>query len=209
MRSRLATCATAMVLTATGLSAQTVELTPTIGGIWNGSLDYTARGYTKADIGNAVTYGFTAGIYASSNIEVEFLWNRSSSDLMGTPLNGGPETRVFRLNMSQYFGNVLFHVGGQEDRMRPYVLVGMGATHFSPAGIDASGLTRPSFGFGGGVKYFFKKGIGLRVQWRWLPINMYTSSSNTWCGPVTGCWAMGTAHYLHALDFTTGAVFRF
>jgi opacity protein-like surface antigen len=209
MKSRWPAAAAVLLLGASVVPAQRLEVTPLIGVQWNGSVDYTARNYTKADIGNALTYGFAAGVYVSTTVSLEFMWNRSTPDLAGTPLSGGAPVKLFQLNTNQYFGNVLFHFGGQEDRTRPYILVGMGATHFSPEGPGSTSLTRPTFGIGGGVKQALARNADLRLQWRWLPTNMYTSQSDTWCGPVTGCWSMGSAHYLHSLELTAGVGFRF
>lgn len=199
----------AILLAASGLAAQQLEITPMIGGQLNGGVDYSARNYTRAELGNALTYGFAAGYSLSDIVQVEFQWNRSATDVNGTPAGGGPQTKVFRMTMNQYSGDVLFHLAGREDRLKPYLMVGGGASHFAPDLPGTTGLTRPVLSFGGGIKYFITKKVGLRAQMRVLPVNMYSSQSNTWCGPITGCWSMGSEHYLHSLEFTTGVGFRF
>ena len=209
MNTSLVLNTTVLILGAVGLSAQQVEVTPFIGGQWNGSIDFSTKNFHRVDLKNALVYGAAGGVSLSSVVLVEFMWNRSGTNLMGAPNTGGQDTKLFRVNMNQYFGNILFHFGKMEDRLRPFVMVGIGGTRLSPDVADTNSLTRVSFGFGGGVKYFFTKKVGLRAQWRWLPVNMYTTTSNIWCGPITGCWSTGTAHYLHSLDYTTGLTFRF
>jgi opacity protein-like surface antigen len=199
----------ALILTASGLAAQPVQLTPFVGAQLNGAIDYHSHNFNRIDVGSALVYGVAGGVSVSNLVQFEFQWNRSTPDVTGTPANGGPDVHVFRMTTDQYYGNVLFHFGGQESRVRPYILLGGGASHFAPDMPDTSGLTRPAFAVGGGLKYFFTKNVGLRLQMRWLPINMYTTSSNTWCGPVSGCWSMGTEHYLRSIDYSTGLVFRF
>jgi opacity protein-like surface antigen len=198
-----------LILAVSGLAAQQVEITPFIGGQINGGVDYSTRNYTRADLGNALTYGFAAGYSLTDIVQLEFQWNRSDTDVSGTPVGGGPPAKVFRVAANQFSGNVLFHLAGKEEQLKPFLLIGGGAGVFSPDAPGTNSLTRPVLGFGGGVKYFVTKNIGLRVQMRWLPINMYSSQSGTWCGPITGCWSMGSEHYLHSLEFTTGVGFRF
>ena len=156
-----------------------------------------------------MTYGFAAGYSLSDIVQLEFQWNRSSTDLNGVPPNGGPQTKVFNMRVNHFFGDVLFHIAAKEDRLKPFLLIGGGASIFSPDAANTGSLTRPALGFGGGIKYFATRKVGLRLQMRWLPINMYTSKSSTWCGPITGCWSMGSDHYLHSLELTTGVGFRF
>ncbi|HTS65819.1 MAG TPA: hypothetical protein VMH28_27545 [Candidatus Acidoferrales bacterium] len=198
-----------LLLAAGVIRGQRLEVSPLIGGRVSGSIDYTSAGYSRVDIGNSLAYGFAAGYFLSSSVEAEFQWSRGISDVLATPKSGGPAVKVFGMATGQYFGNFVFHLRGQEERCRPFILVGAGASHFAPDSPATNSLTRPSLGLGGGVKYYFRKNVGLRTQVRWLPINMYTSSSNTWCGSITGCWSMGSAHYLQSLEFMTGVSFRF
>ena len=206
---RLVTGLSLLLLGGGGALAQRIEIGPIVGGLINGGVDYTTANYTRADIGNGFTYGFTAGYSLSSSVQVEFEWSRATTDLLGTPKAGGANTKVFALNTGHYFGNFVFHLRGHEERLRPFLLVGAGGTRFAPDAPNTTSFTRPSFGFGGGAKYNIAKRVNFRAQLRWLPVNMYTSGTNTWCGPVTGCWSMGHSHYLHSVEIMTGLGFRF
>ena len=176
---------------------QKFELTGIIGGQLNGGLDLSTSLFRRIDVQNGLTRGLGAGYRLSDHSTIEFMWTYNKADTVAQPVGGGADIKVFVLDSNQYFGNFLFHFAGSEKQVRPFLLVGLGATRFAGA-------------VGGGVKYNFSRWFGLRLQAKWSPTYITTTKAGYWCDPFWGgCWAVGDNHYLHELDGTAGLTFRF
>lgn len=70
--------------------------------------------------------------------------------------------------IDQYQANFLYHFGSEQNPLRPFLLAGVGAAHLQPDG-DIDGFTKVSYGLGGGIKYFFTRQFGARLQARYTP----------------------------------------
>lgn len=88
---------------------------------------------------------------------------------------------------------------------RPFVMGSVGATHLG-AGTGSS-FTRFSFGLGGGIKVYFKRHFGLRVQAEWLPIVVNPEVSAFVCGG--GCVVRLSGTAVSQGEFVAGPLFRF
>ena len=71
------------------------------------------------------------------------------------------------MTVRQLQGNVLYHFGDADARLRLFVFGGLGATFFSADDLESE--TKFSFGLGGGVKYFRWDAIGVRAHFRYKP----------------------------------------
>jgi hypothetical protein len=104
----------------------------------------------------------------------------------------------------------LLHFKDSESRVQPFVLVGAGVTNLAPDRSNVSSITRFAWVFGGGVKYNFSKHLGLRLQAKWSPTYINTTTEGVWCDPFWGgCWAKGDSVFLQEIDGTVGLTFRF
>jgi outer membrane protein W len=189
---------------------QNIEVTASVGGQINGGLDLDTTLYKRLEVQNGWTYGLSAGYLFGHNYGVEFAWHYNQAGAVGQPRSGAASTKLFNLDTNQYFGNFLYHFTSDLHPMRPFVLVGLGATNLSPnvQGVDST--TRFVMAFGGGVKYNISRHVGLRFQAKWSPTYITTTANGYWCDPVWGgCWASGNSHYLNELDGTAGITFRF
>lgn len=140
----------------------------------------------------------------------EFMWAYNNADTLAQPRGTGSDIRVFTLDTNQYFGNFQYHFAGREKSLRPFLLVGGGATNLSPARQGVTSATRFAFDVGGGVKYNFTRRFGLRLQAKWSPVYITTTNAGYWCDPFWGgCWAVGDNHYLNEFDATAGLTLRF
>jgi hypothetical protein len=108
-------------------------------------------------------------------------------------------------------GNYLFHFKEREATLRPFLLVGLGASSLTTDRSGVQGTTRFTFAVGGGAKYHISKHIALRGQLRYSPTYLTTTSNGGfWCDPFWGgCWVVGNDHYLNAFDMTGGITLRF
>jgi opacity protein-like surface antigen len=119
---------------------------------------------------------------------------------------GADDPDKVSINLDQFHGNILLNLRDEEEKLRPFILFGLGATRSSGAG---SSLTRFSFGLGAGVKYFFTQGMGVRLQARWAPTYLYSTSGGVWCNWWGFCWTLPRDNLLHQGDVSAGWIFRF
>jgi opacity protein-like surface antigen len=99
-------------------------------------------------------------------------------------------------------GDVLYHFGSANARLRPFIFGGLGVTFFSADDLESE--TKFSFGFGGGVKYFRWNAIGVRAHVRYKPTMLSDEDSADFCDPFGFC---GSA--LHQIEVAAGGVVRF
>ena len=88
---------------------------------------------------------------------------------------------------------------------RPFVIGSVGATHLS-AGPNSS-FTRFSFGLGGGIKVYFNRHMGLRMQAEWLPLVINPEVGALVCGG--GCVVHLNATLVSQGEISVGPIFRF
>lgn len=210
MRTTLLWAIVWICIAAAAASAQNVEVTGFIGGQTNGGLDLSTAAFQRIDVQNGINYGLAAGYLLGERTSVEFLWNYNKADTVAEPRGGGPNTKLFTLDTNQYFGNFLFHFSPREQKLRPFVLAGLGATNLHVASTSVSSLTRFAWTLGAGAKYNFNRRLGVRLQAKWSPTYITTSAGAFWCDPVWGgCWVVGDSHFLNEFDATAGLTFRF
>ncbi len=136
--------------------------------------------YTKADPADAVSYGFTFGVYVTPQAEIEFLWNRQPSSLEVT--GSGPMLAA-DMNLDNY--------------------------HAAFSGRTVDGMAKFSWAFGGGVKAFVSENIGFKGTFRWTPTYIKTEGEGWWCDPWWGCYPVGSVYYANQIEFSGGIVARF
>jgi hypothetical protein len=85
-------------------------------------------------------------------------------------------------------------------------LFGLGASDISGGG---SSTTKFSTALGGGVKFFATRHLGFRVQARYAPTYLYSTTRGVWCNWWGYCWVVPNNHFLDQGDVTAGFVFRF
>ena len=203
----LAVC---MILGAATAMGQNVELTGFIGRQMNGGLDLSTAFFQRMDVQNGRTYGLAAGYLRGDHYGVEFMWAYNKADTVARPSGGGSGVKIFTLDTNQYIGNFLAHFTRREKSVRPFLLMGLGATNLHPARAGLNGITRLVGDLGGGVKYNFSRRLGLRLQAKWSPAYVATTKAGYWCDPVLGgCWTVGDNHYLNEFDATVGVTLRF
>jgi opacity protein-like surface antigen len=199
-----------VVAAPTARAQRGIEITPFVGGQINGGLDLSTTLYNGIDLQNGLNYGISAGYLIGKRTSVEFTWNHNQADALAQSNSGGADRKVFSVNTNQYLGDFLVHLKDNEDRLRPFVLLGAGATNLAPDRSHLNRITRFAWVFGGGVKYNFSKHLGLRLQAKWSPTYITTATEGIWCNPFwAGCWAKGDSIFLQQFDGTAGLTFRF
>jgi opacity protein-like surface antigen len=211
MSARGALVLSAFVLATGAIDARAqdrLEAQPFVGARFGGEFEAQERirGRTRTvniDIESGFAWGFTFGAFVNETIEFEFMWSRQES-----ALSVEPDTKLFDASVSHYHGNVLFHFGNLASRVRPYALVGLGATILDPDAGDVEGATKFSFGIGGGLKAYFNDTVGLRAQYRLTPTYM-SDEPAIFCDAFAFCYVIDEAVYAYQNEWTAGVTFRF
>ena len=184
------------------------EIQPFVGAKFGGSVPVQVNVFQigKIDFDSSIDYGLTAGFNATPNIGLEFMWERQPTHAVAVTNSGFDFGNKIPVNLDQYHGNVVFTFRAEKEKLRPFILFGMGATR---AAGNRSSETKFSFGIGGGAKYNFTDHMGVRLQARYTPTFVYSSASGVWCDWYGFCFVIPNNHYLQQFDLTAGWVFRF
>jgi hypothetical protein len=150
------------------------------------------------------SYGFAIGVRLSEEDLVEFRWARQDTHFR---LRGRSMTSDVRVVLDEFHGDFT-HEYVSEDWpawSRPFVIGSIGATHIW--GKSSESFTRFSFGLGGGIKIFFNRRFGLKMQAEWLPLAIDPEINAFVCGG--GCVVHLTTTVVSQGEFVIGPVFRF
>ena len=74
-------------------------------------------------------------------------------------------------------------------------------------GGTSSTFTRFSFGIGGGIKVYFTRHFGVRMQGEWQPLVVEPEVTSFVCGG--GCIVLLSARLVSQAEIAVGPVFRF
>ena len=200
--SRLTAIAAGILLLALSApaSGQSWEASGLLGYTPSVDLDRRAPELTQLDIRGGFTWGLQAGHLFTPRWGAEVLWMQQGSALRAVTEAGA--TDVFTMTIQQLHGNVLYHFGSRDTKLRPFVFGGLGATFFSATELEPE--TKLSYGIGGGVKYFPSKSIGARASFRYTPTMLNDDETVAFCDPFGFCQGS-----LQQIEFAVGAVVRF
>src|SRR5215204_3032343 len=141
--------------------------------------------YDRVDPKDSGSFGLSAGILATEHAEVGFIYARQFSTLVA---GGTAETEIGDLAITTYHGYYAYNFGDPSNRVRPFLLGGMGATHFGSVDFASGGRigttgseTQLSFTWGGGVKVFPAPHVGLRLEGRWTPTSVKSDAAGWFC----------------------------
>ena len=189
-----------VICSTTLVRAQSWEASGLLGYTPSSALDRRAPQLSQLDVSGGFTWGVQGARFFTPRLGAEALWmQQSSAQRVGTAAGSAD---LFTLTVGQLHGNVVYRFGGADRRLQPFAFAGLGATFFRSD--DVPSETKFSFGFGGGVKYFFSRSVGVRAHFRYKPTQLNDTSSGDFCVPFGFC--QGT---LEQVEFAAGAVVRF
>jgi hypothetical protein len=189
--TRALAVATTLLLAATAARAQSVQVTGFAGWDFGGAVRDTAFEQDRS-FEAALAYGGALNFRINDSWRFELLYSRQE-----TQLEGGV-AEPFDVTIERYMGGFQEEKG--EGSARWFGAVWLGATRFVPAGpYDA--VTKFGVGVGLGVKTYFGKNVGLRLETRgyWTLVSgeggvacvngaclFAFSGSGMWQGDVSG-----------------------
>lgn len=169
--------------------------------------------YNAIDVKDGFSWGFGVGFNVTPKAEVGFLFNQQMSKL---GVEGTRDVEIGDMNVTSYHPYFAYNLGDEDAKLRPYVMVGIGATNyasvpFSRPGFDGEtgSSTRFSTTWGAGIKYFASPNVGIRAGMAWTPTYITTNDAGWWCDPYWGCYLVGDAKYSNQFHFNGGIIFRF
>jgi opacity protein-like surface antigen len=171
--------------------------------------------YDRIDPKDSFKWGFNAGVLATENVEVGFLFGQQLTKLLAS---GTDEREVGDLTVNTYHGYFAYNFGFADLPARPYVMFGMGATSYSDVDFTRvitgqadtiKGGTQFSTTWGGGVKIYPSPNVGVRLGIQWTPTYIKSDTEGWWCDPWWGCYLVGDAQYANSWDLGGGISFRF
>jgi hypothetical protein len=191
-----------------------VEIQPFVGYKFGGKLHPGGDDPTlpSANIQTSRVQGATVTVTGVEAVKwmwgAEFMWNNQPTHV--TIANWPPNSNILSLRINQFLLHGL--IGRSDERARqkllPFALFGAGVTQMS--GFTAFN-NRYAFSFGGGIRYFFTKRVGLRLQGRFTPVHMF-DSTQTYTVVYEPGTPSGTTRqlpkYFNQGEFTAGCIFR-
>jgi len=205
-----------LLCAATAVQAQRqYEITPFAGARFGGNIDLSQQGNPDVDflkIKNSVNYGVMAGVTFWQDFEGEFMWNRQPTSLTSHNPTSDTYSYVSSLNFDMYQFDVLYSFLSRERKLRPFVVAGLGFSHYGVQPVNGESVlgfsNRFAYNLGGGLKYFFDDHWGLRAELRWSPTHT-TSGQSIYCDPVFGCGPTTTANKAEQGQVNIGIIYRF
>jgi hypothetical protein len=170
--------------------------------------------YDTLDVKDSGSWGFAFGVNATENFEVGFLFGQQMSTLA---VSGTTTRDVGDLSINSYFPYVAYNMGGADAKVRPYILLGLGATSYgsvdytTATGQAASTSSQTQFAgtFGAGVRVYPSPKVGLQLGLQWTPTYIKSDAEGMWCDPYWGCYVYSDAQYSNQFQFNGGIIFRF
>ncbi len=201
------------VVTVSCAHAQRVfEITPFGGSRFGGQIDESSAisptvSYDYLGIKSSLDYGVMGDVTIWPNFQAEFMFNRQPTELSGVCVACGTRTDLTSANLDMYQFGFLYAFRSPEAKLKPYVVGGLGFTHFSANNLLGFS-NRFSYNLGGGVKYFFTYHVGLRLEARWSPSETTTGLAE-YCDPFYGCYQSTAANMAQQGQVNLGLIFRF
>jgi opacity protein-like surface antigen len=191
-----------------------IEITPFVGYRTTGSISGGTAAYTEFHIEDGLAYGVGLGYRFSPLFTLEFQWSRVDSTVTAHGVTF-QKTELGSIATDVYHANFMFFFRPEEYKLRPYFMFGLGATVANVGNVTVGDETlnpgaesRFSWSMGLGLQAQFREHIGLRLQTRWLPTYI-NSTSGWWYDWWGNVWLVPIANYMNQFEFSGGLTFRF
>jgi hypothetical protein len=193
--------------------AQRIEVAPFFGSRFGGTIDLTHQSNPNADfmkIKSSINYGILTDISFLRHFQGEFTWSRQPTSLTVHNPNNGTYTFLSKMNLDMYQIGLAYQFRKPEAKVRPFIVLGLGFSHY---GIPAINGRQPFAGsLGGGVKYYFTRNFGIRMEGRWLTTDTTYKGMQT-CTVITyfayNSYTCPANYSTHQEQVNMGLIFRF
>jgi outer membrane protein W len=169
--------------------------------------------YNGIEPKDSFSWSLNIGYLTSPNTEIGFLFSQQKSTLAAT---GSREREIGDISVNNYHGYIAYNFGEPESKIRPYIMGGLGATHYGSVPFTVGGISGETSGdsqfsgtFGLGVKMYPSEKVGLRLGARWTPTYIKSDAVGWYCDPYWGCYLAGDPQYSNQIEFDGGLLIRF
>lgn len=179
--NRLGLLAMALVATAPLAAQAGLEIAPTIGYRFGGTVDSDEGEFSAND---NVAWGGTIGYRVKRDGLVELVYSRQpttvqfDSDIAGQLTVGDAAIEYIQIGGALEFGH--------NENTKPYFALTVGGTHLAPQATGLSDDWLFSFGAALGIKTYLSQHFGLRAQMR-LWMSTLSADTQFWCTLPGGC----------------------
>ena len=169
--------------------------------------------YNQIDPIDSESWGFTLGVFLTSHLEAEFLFDRQQSTLQ---VSGTNKVNIGDFGIGNYHGILSYNFGTKNAPLRLYAFGGAGATTYASLTFTGrEGQTREIGGgaqlsttFGGGVK-IYRGRLGARLEARMTPTYIKSDAVGWTCDDYWGCYLVEESDYSRQVQFSGGVTVRF
>jgi hypothetical protein len=169
--------------------------------------------YNGIEPKDSFAWRLNLGYFATEQVEVGFLFSQQKSTLS---VLGTRDREIGDMGVQNYHGYFAYNFGEADAGLRPYLLAGLGATHYGGVPFtvgstsrETSGNTQFSSTFGAGIKFYPGPRFGINLGARWTPTYIKSDAEGWFCDPYWGCYVVGDAQYSNQFELTGGIVIRF
>jgi len=170
------------------------EVNPFFGARYGGNIDVTRLGNPNADyfkIKSSENYGVLTDISIWRNLQGEFIWNRQPTSLTTHNPNNGTYTFLSKMNLDSCLFGLTYQFRESKMRVRPFASVSFGFSHYGVPPVNGQPVlnftNREALNLAAGVKYFFTRNFGMRMEARWaLSDSTYKGTDNCVPLPLSG-----------------------
>jgi outer membrane protein W len=169
--------------------------------------------YDRVDPKDSMYFGASLGFFLTRSAQIGFLWRRQATTL---EVSGTTITDLADINIDGYHVFFAYYFGDPDGKIRPYLLGGVGATHYGGISFPTTAGTRSVNGsmrfsttWGGGVKMYASGNVGVQAGFQWTPTYIKSDAAGWWCDPYWGCYLVGNSQYSNQFEFVGGVTLRF
>jgi hypothetical protein len=226
-RTVLTTMVAASLASAAWAQDPRVELSASAGwtfsdGVSGTASDAQGNEFARIDPDDAFSWNARLGYLVTPNWEFGVLFGMQSTSLVIGTRNVGDFT-LGDQTIYNYHGYFAYNFGDSES-VKPYVLLGLGATQYGNVAVNTVALPQPfndapqreiegntkfSSVWAVGIKVFPSKTFGIRLEGRWTPTYIKSDAAGWWCDPYWGCYTVGDAQYSNQYEVGGGIALRF
>lgn len=177
------------------------EISPFAGYRFGGQFEDRATA-ANVDVEESASFALAIDAEYSPGESIQVFYGRQSSEVQGT-------SPAIDLDVEY------FHVGGvatfPRDELLPYVVGTIGATRFSAGAGGVDDETRFSLSLGGGLRYFFTRTVGVRLEARGY-LTFVETEADIFCVSDQGtatCLLRTSGSVLWQVEAQAGLTFRF
>ena len=132
-------------------------------------------------------------------------------------LEGSSNRELTSMTINNYHGVLTVHGGTFSSTVRPFFMVGLGATQYLPSDVMGQSIdseVKFSGTLGGGVKLYGSEKIGFSLSGRWTPTYIKSDPAGMYCSPYWSPWwgpscvVLEDTDYSNHFEFAGGIIFR-